>query len=50
MDVFDGVRGRIRRGQPLVVDKTICIVSPYPNAVFAIDQPHQGGTRKWVYQ
>ena len=37
-------------GQPHVVDKTMYVVSPYPNAVFAIDLTHQGGPVKWVYR
>ena len=30
-------------GQPLVVNNTMYIVSPYPNTVFALDLTHQGG-------
>ena len=37
-------------GQPLVVNKTMYIVSPYPNTVFALDLTRAGGPVKWVYK
>ena len=37
-------------GQPLVVNNTMYIVSPYPNTVFALDLTHQGAPAKWIYR
>ena len=37
-------------GQPLVVDNTMYVVSPYPNTVFALDLTKKGGPVKWVYK
>jgi len=36
-------------GQPLVVDSTMYVVSPYPNHVFALDLTRIGGPVKWHY-
>ncbi|MGH7647411.1 MAG: PQQ-binding-like beta-propeller repeat protein, partial [Gemmatimonadaceae bacterium] len=36
-------------GQPLVVDSTMYVVSPYPNHVFALDLTKTGGPVKWHY-
>jgi lanthanide-dependent methanol dehydrogenase len=36
-------------GQPLVVNNTMYVVSPYPNTVFALDLARKGGPAKWVY-
>ncbi len=37
-------------GQPLVVDNTMYIVTPYPNTVFALDLTRPGGPTKWIYR
>ncbi len=37
-------------GQPLVVNNTMYVVSPYPNTVYALDLTHAGGPAKWVYK
>jgi len=36
-------------GQPLVVNNTMYVVTPYPNYVYAIDLTRQGGPVKWSY-
>jgi lanthanide-dependent methanol dehydrogenase len=36
-------------GQPLVVDGTMYVVTPYPNKVFAIDLSRPGGPLRWSY-
>lgn len=37
-------------GQPLVVRRTMYVVTPYPNKVFAIDLGNPTGPLKWSYQ
>src|SRR5581483_8630932 len=37
-------------GQPLVVNNTMYVVTPWPNWVFALDLTKQGGPLKWVYK
>jgi lanthanide-dependent methanol dehydrogenase len=41
---------RGHEGQPLVVDNTMYVVTPYPNNLLAIDLTKPGGALKWVYQ
>ena len=36
-------------GQPLVVNGTMYIVTPYPNFLYAVDLSKPGGQLKWVY-
>lgn len=42
-----GVNGYME-GQPLVVNNTMYVVSPFPNRLFALDLAHPGQTR-WVF-
>jgi PQQ-dependent dehydrogenase (methanol/ethanol family) len=37
-------------GQPLVVDHTMYVVTPYPNNLIAVDLTVPGGAIKWVYE
>ncbi len=37
-------------GQPLVVNNTMYVVTPWPNWVFALDLTKPGGPLKWVYK
>jgi len=37
-------------GNPLVVDNTMYIVTPFPNNLMAIDLTKPGGALKWMYQ
>src|SRR5262245_28874172 len=36
-------------GQPLIVNNTMYVVTPYPNNLIAIDLTKPGGVQKWVY-
>lgn len=43
----------VNRGQeaaPLVVNKTMFIVTPYPNYVYALDLTQAGAPPKWIYK
>ena len=37
-------------GQPLIVNNTMYIVTPYPNNLIALDLTKPGGTLKWIYE
>jgi lanthanide-dependent methanol dehydrogenase len=37
-------------GQPLVVDKTMYVVTPYPNVLYAFDLTKEGYPLKWKYR
>jgi lanthanide-dependent methanol dehydrogenase len=37
-------------GQPLIVNNTMYIVTPYPNNLLALDLTKPGGTLKWIYE
>ena len=37
-------------GQPLVVDKTMYVVTPYPNVLYAFDLTREGYPLKWKYR
>ncbi|HEX2248784.1 MAG TPA: PQQ-dependent dehydrogenase, methanol/ethanol family [Gemmatimonadales bacterium] len=37
-------------GQPLVVDKTMYVVTPYPNVVYAFDLTREGYPLRWKYR
>jgi len=37
-------------GNPLVVNNTMYVVTPWPNILYAIDLTKPGGALKWVYQ
>ncbi|GJG86946.1 methanol dehydrogenase [Gemmatimonadetes bacterium T265] len=37
-------------GQPLVVNNTMYVVTPYPNYVYALDLANPGGPPKWAYK
>ena len=37
-------------GQPLVVNNTMYIVTPFPNNLIAVDLTKPGGALKWIYQ
>src|SRR5262249_9347169 len=37
-------------GQPLVVNNTMYVVTPYPNNLIAVDLTKPGGAIKWVYE
>jgi PQQ-dependent dehydrogenase (methanol/ethanol family) len=37
-------------GQPLIVNGTMYIVTPYPNNLIAVDLSKPGGALEWVYQ
>ena len=37
-------------GQPLVVDKTMYVVTPYPNVLYAFDLTQEGYPLKWKYR
>jgi PQQ-dependent dehydrogenase (methanol/ethanol family) len=41
---------RGHEGQPLVVNGTMYIVTPYPNNLLAVDLSKPGGALKWVYE
>ena len=41
---------RGHEGQPLVVNNTMYVVTPYPNNLLAIDLTKPGGALKWAYQ
>jgi alcohol dehydrogenase (cytochrome c) len=40
---------RGHEGQPLVVNDTMYVVTPFPNLLIAIDLTEPGGERKWTY-
>jgi lanthanide-dependent methanol dehydrogenase len=40
---------RGHEGQPLVVDGTMYVVTPFPNLLHAIDLSKAGGERRWTY-
>ena len=37
-------------GQPLIVNNTMYIVTPYPNNLLALDLTKPGGPLKWIYE
>lgn len=37
-------------GQPLVVDQTMYVVTPFPNVLYAFDLTHEGYPLKWKYR
>src|SRR5438445_6353365 len=37
-------------GQPLVVDHTMYVVTPYPNVLYAFDLTREGYPLKWKYR
>src|SRR5437016_10543495 len=37
-------------GQPLVVNRTMYVVTPYPNVLYAFDLAHEGYPLKWKYR
>jgi PQQ-dependent dehydrogenase (methanol/ethanol family) len=37
-------------GQPLVVNNTMYVVTPYPNVLYAFDLAHEGYPLKWKYR
>ena len=37
-------------GQPLVIDNTMYVVTPYPNILYALDLTKPGLPLKWVYR
>ena len=37
-------------GQPLVIDKTMYVVTPYPNVLYAFDLTREGYPLKWKYR
>src|SRR5581483_4669038 len=37
-------------GQPLVVNNTMYVVTPFPNNLIAVDLTKTGGALKWVYE
>jgi len=37
-------------GQPLVVNNTMYVVTPYPNVLYAFDLTHEGYPLKWKYR
>jgi alcohol dehydrogenase (cytochrome c) len=37
-------------GQPLIVNNTMYVVTPYPNNLIAVDLTKPGGALKWVYE
>jgi lanthanide-dependent methanol dehydrogenase len=37
-------------GQPLVVNRTMYVVTPYPNVLYAFDLTHEGYPLKWKYR
>ncbi len=37
-------------GQPLVVNNTMYVVTPFPNNLIAVDLTKPGGATKWVYE
>src|SRR5438552_1211813 len=41
---------RGHEGQPLVVDKTMYIITPYPNVAYALDLTKPGFPLKWKYR
>jgi len=41
---------RGHEGQPLVVNNTMYVVTPFPNNLLAIDLTKTGGALKWAYQ
>ncbi len=50
LDVLYWVTRAGFEGQPLVVNNTMYMVSPYPNTVFALDLTKKGGPVKWIYK
>ena len=48
-----GVLDRVLRGhegQPLVIDNTMYVVTPYPNVAYAIDLAQPGQPLKWKFR
>ncbi|MFL5574645.1 MAG: hypothetical protein ACJ79S_01520, partial [Gemmatimonadaceae bacterium] len=41
---------RGHEGQPLVVDNTMYVVTPYPNVAYAIDLAQEGQPLKWKFR
>lgn len=41
---------RGHEGQPLVVDNTMYLVTPFPNIVYALDLTKEGAPMKWMYK
>ncbi len=41
---------RGHEGQPLVLDNTMYVVTPYPNNLIAVDLTKPGGAIKWIYE
>src|SRR5262245_33579140 len=41
---------RGHEGQPLVVDKTMYLITPYPNVAYALDLTQPGFPLKWKYR
>ena len=41
---------RGHEGQPLVVDKTMYLITPYPNVAYALDLAQPGFPLKWKYR
>src|SRR3954470_1128248 len=37
-------------GQPLVIDNTMYVVTPFPNNLIAVDLTKPGGAVKWIYE
>jgi alcohol dehydrogenase (cytochrome c) len=37
-------------GQPLIVNNTMYVVTPYPNNLIALDLTKPGGALKWIYE
>ena len=37
-------------GNPLVVDNTMYVVTPFPNNLIAVDLTKPGGALKWIYE
>ncbi len=37
-------------GQPLIVNNTMYVVTPFPNNLIAVDLTKTGGALKWIYQ
>jgi alcohol dehydrogenase (cytochrome c) len=41
---------RGHEGQPLVIDNTMYVVTPYPNNLIAVDLTKPGGAIKWIFE
>lgn len=41
---------RGHEGQPLVIDNTMYVVTPFPNNLIAVDLTKPGGAIKWIYE